>query len=409
MKRAPEVSSRTVKTLRPLPYHLAVREYLRAHEAELWAWYASAQALGEYADAVRLELLKSSYRLDAGTFAALHDGAAAAKEALGLDVPVTLYQSQVPGAMNARIHVLPGEAHVVLQGQVHETLSPVELRALLGHELAHYALWTADGGDHLTSFRILSAMAGDPRADNAHVETARRFEQCVEIFADRGALRATGDLDAVISSLVKVQTGLREVSAKAYLAQAHEIFARARVQAEGLSHPETFIRARALALWHEQAEAAEDPIREMIEGAATLRGLDLIGQHRLSALTRQVVLHALDPAWFATEPVVALAGLYFADLQRTPAERPLDALAADLTGQDPSVREFVGCVLLDFALADRALEDTALAHALVLGDRLGVSAELEERLRKETKLAKKSLEALKKKAGELLAAAGTHP
>ena len=42
-----------------------------------------------------------------------------------------------------------------------------------------------------------------------------------------------------------VATALAALSAAAYLAQADEIFARAEPTTEGLTHPETFIRARA--------------------------------------------------------------------------------------------------------------------------------------------------------------------
>ena len=44
--------------LQPLPYHEALANYLSAAEAEAWEWFASAQAQSDYAEELRLELLK---------------------------------------------------------------------------------------------------------------------------------------------------------------------------------------------------------------------------------------------------------------------------------------------------------------------------------------------------------------
>ena len=88
------------------------------------------------------------------------------------------------------------------------------------------------------------------------MQTARRYQLYTEIFADRGALCVTGLLDPVIAGLVKIQTGLAQVSAPAYLKQAEEIFAGGNVATVEHSHPEAFIRARALSLWHDEPENA---------------------------------------------------------------------------------------------------------------------------------------------------------
>jgi len=51
-----------------------------------------------------------------------------------------------------------------------------------------------------------------------------------------------------ISSLIKVQTGLVDAQAESYLKQSEEIFGQAEIKTEGLTRPESFIRARALKL-----------------------------------------------------------------------------------------------------------------------------------------------------------------
>ena len=391
----------------PLAYHRQVRDYLRLHEPEVWAWFSSPKSQEEYAGSIRLELLKSSYRLDLATYGELHAAAVEVKARLELDVPLTLYQAQSGGEMNARIYYLPGEAHVVLQGQLHGLLTARELTALLGHELAHYRLWTCSDGDYLTAFRVLHAMALDPRAENSHLLTARRFEQYVEIYADRGALAATSDLHLVIASLVKVQTGLKEVSAAAYLAQAEEIFAKHDVQSAPLTHPESFIRARALALWKAAPDQADAAIAGMIEGKLALRTLDLMGQVATERAARSVIEGLLERPWFRTESVVALSKLYFGDLEPGAApEVPLSEIARAAAAADDAYREWLAYVLLDFALADRELGEPAQALALVTAAEIGVSAPLEERMKKELKLTKKELEVLKKAAPELARAAG---
>jgi len=51
----------------PLPYHRAIVEHLRSTEPALWNWFASSRQRAAEADAVRLDLLKSTYRLDAAS------------------------------------------------------------------------------------------------------------------------------------------------------------------------------------------------------------------------------------------------------------------------------------------------------------------------------------------------------
>lgn len=121
--------------LKPLPYHEALRAYLKEEETDIWHWYASNKVRDEQASAVRFELLKSTYRVErdaqAETYTALEDVA----RTLGLDVPLTVYQAQNPQGLNASLAYVPGEAHVVLHGPVSSKLTAAEFRALLAHEL----------------------------------------------------------------------------------------------------------------------------------------------------------------------------------------------------------------------------------------------------------------------------------
>jgi hypothetical protein len=243
--------TRTLNDLNPLPYHLAIREYLLRDEPEVWNWFASHRVRQEQIDAVRFDLLKATYRIDRESKPEWYEAAEQVAADLALDVPVTIYQAQEPVGLNASLAFVPGEAHIVLHGPVASTLAAVEFRALLAHELGHLMLWQIWDGDFLTVDQLLSALTHDPRAETAHFATARLFALYNEIFCDRASLLATGGLLPAVAMLIKVSTGLPDVSAESYLRQADEVFSRGAAKAADLTHPEAFIRARALRLWSE--------------------------------------------------------------------------------------------------------------------------------------------------------------
>src|SRR5438128_6615310 len=327
------------RSVEPLPYHVELRDYLKSDERELWNWFASAQARTDYTENLRMELLKATYRLDADGHPELYQSVEEARIRLQLDIPVTLYQAQNSPQLNATLFFMPGEGHVVFSGPSLTLLNADELKSVIGHELADYHLWGRDNGEFHIADRLLQAVANDPRAASSHEQTARRFQLYTEVFADRGSLCVTGDVYPVVAGLVKLQTGLSQVSAPAYLKQAEEIFAKGNVATEGLSHPEAFIRARALALWQEQREAAAEVIRDMIEGTAALDELDLLGQMRLASVTRRLLESLLRPKWFQTPSVLGHAKLFFQDFKPGDGKRrnSLDGLQFS----DARLREYL--------------------------------------------------------------------
>jgi hypothetical protein len=104
--------------LRPLPYHEAILAYLTAEEAEVWNWYVSHRVREEQAEAVRFDLLKSTYRVDREAQPAIYAAADDVAQKLGLNIPITVYQAQNPQGLNASLAYVPDEAHVVLHGPV---------------------------------------------------------------------------------------------------------------------------------------------------------------------------------------------------------------------------------------------------------------------------------------------------
>jgi Peptidase family M48 len=388
--------------LAPLAYQVELRDYLKSNERELWQWFASAEAQADFTQNLRLELLKSTYRLDSDSHPDLFQTVLDVKERLQLDIPVTLYQAQNGLGTNAALYYIPGEGHVVFSGPVLTLLSAEELKSVIGHELAHFHLWACENGEFLIADRLIQAVAALPRAAASHAQSARRYQLYTEIFADRGSLCATGQLHPVIAGLVKIQTGLAQVSAPAYLKQAEEVFAGGNIATEEHSHPEAFIRARALALWHEQPENAGAQIAAMIEGADGLDELDLIGQRRLAQGTRRLLEYLLQPKWFQTPAVLGHAKLFFDDIE--PGARGPELLDG-LKSSDRGTREYLCYLLLDFVTADPELDEMPLAAALELSRELDLSTDFEKLVTKELKMKARDLKRITDRARDMLATA----
>jgi Zn-dependent protease with chaperone function len=373
----------------PFPYQRDIVAYLREQEPGLWEWFSSSRFLEEHAANVRLDLLKTTYRLERAQHPDLYSLIDEAQAAVGIEVPVTLYQTQSGEGMNASLAYVPDQAHVVLTGPVVATLSRDELRAVFAHELGHHVLWQVRDGELLIAEQVLSAMAAHPGAEPSHAASARLFRLYLELSADRGSLSASAPLVS-IAALVKVSTGLSEVSAESYLVQADEIAASGRsLRAEGQSHPESFIRARALKVWADRGDAANAEIAQMLEGQLILDELDLLGQRALQAVTRHAIGKLLAPHWMRTEPVLAHARHFFEDFD--PAIETTSPAVA-LTHE--SVRDYLSYVLLDFAAADESLDQAPLAAALLVSRELGVEERFHAIAAKELKLKKKAIEKL---------------
>lgn len=390
--------------LRPLPYHEAIADYLSTVEKEAWAWFASTKAKEDYLEELRLDLLKATYRLEPGSHPELHQILSEVVAGLTPGLRVTLYQAQGDSRPNASIFTLPDEAHIVIHGNLLQLLDPMEIRAMFGHELAHYRLWQEAGGRYLIADRLAQAMAAEPRAERSHVETARLLRLYTEIYADRGAFCATGQTAPVVTGLVKGGTGLTQVDANDYLKQAEEVFSRSKPRTDNLSHPEAFIRARAIHQWQENPEEAAGEVQRMIEGEPVLESLDLLGQAHLTRQTRSWLDLIFSPADMRTETNRAQARLFFPDYEFPTTDSNDAALLAAITDASGSIRDYFCYLLLDFATVDPELEDEALKHAFRLADRCDWSRRLEALVVKELKLKKREAKRLCEEALGIAAA-----
>jgi len=399
--------------LASLPYHRALPDFLKRHDARLWEWFRNTARDTRAAEEAKFELLKSTYRLERTAHPELYELAGQVAGELGIDAPLTLYQAQNPQSLNASLAFVPGEVHLIFHGPVAAQLTPEEVRGLLGHELCHYVLLHQGDGELLTARELLRALVNDRHAQPAYYASWRLLHLYGEIFCDRGAYLATRDLLAVVSMLVKVHTGIEDVSPASYLRQAEEIFEQAGIATTELTHPEAFIRARALKLWVDGRPDAVAAIERMIEGEPGLDELDLLAQERVAATTRALLDRLLWRPWFQTDAILAHARLFFDGY--VPPAGPLPARAAPSLdpgngGQPPaSLYDYACFVLLDFATADRDLEEAPLAAALEAAEELGVKARFVELAQQELRLRKGQIEKIDARRERILADAQREP
>ncbi len=373
-----------MSTLEPLSYHHEVVAALRREEPGLWEWFASDEVEEAFAERVRLDLLKSTVRLDRSQHPALHDAADAAKGAFDLDVEVRFYQAAAGVEINAGLCHLPGEAHVVLSGPVLDKLDELELRALVGHELAHQKLLTLGGGEHRIAQQLLCSIADHSRAADSYLVTAQRLEQMTEVLADRGGCQVAGGVAPMVRCLAKTVSGLTSVDADSYAAQAADVMRRGADAGEG-THPETFARVHLLVEGERDPAGADALVERVIRGPLRMDALDLVGQLALVATTRALVGACLSEPLLATEHVRAHAAEFFEDgaTDQGPVVLPEPL--------HESVAEYLAYVLLDLATVDPDTGDLALGLVDRVAAAHGLGDAFETVARKELRRSKKAV------------------
>jgi len=395
----------TKRSLQQLPYQSDLVQFLKRIDRDVWQWFADRRLSEKYAEDTRFELLKTTYRVEREAQPDLYSSAQEVADFLGVQAPLTIYQAQNPSGLNASIAYVPGQVHLVLHGPILDQLTPLEVRGLLAHELGHYLLWDQWNGELLIASEVLTALVNDPHAHPAHFATWRLFRLYAEVFCDRAALSVTDDLASVVSMLVKVETGVREVDPAAYFRQADEIFAKGSVSTTGLTHPETYIRARAAQLWHRSDPDCDDQVAHMIGGEPGIDELDLLEQQRIAAATRRLLDALLCHKWFQTDLVLAQARLYF-DNYEPPSEILVDSqLEQAIRGKPDSLRDYFCYVMLDFISADRDLEEPPVAVALLVAEQLGVKSRLIDLIRQDIKLRKNQVDRIDGQKEKIIAEA----
>lgn len=378
------------RPLAPLPYHHELREFVERNEPEIWAWSTGGDTDAGADDDTREALLRETYRLSRDGHPEVYADCDRALAILDLEASVTVYQA-TDGAMNASMYFVPGEIHLTLFGPVLEKLSQEERLALIGHELAHYRLWHHDEGAFRTLAHIFEHAQAYHEATPSHLESARLLRLHTELYADRGAALVAGSMEPAISTLVKTMTGMAKVDAAEYLKQAAEL-ERSAKPSEANSHPETYVRAQALAKWWSCDPEVDDWIEKMLFGPISLERLDLTRQARLTQMTRDFLSHFPEDPELRSDEVLAQIGQYSPERPKDEHDRKPGAPAWDEI--DDSVREFLTAVIFDIAMADRDVRDEILAAGVVEARAFGGTAIFEKALAKDLKIAKSKIKAL---------------
>ncbi|MCP9752086.1 M48 family metalloprotease [Ferruginibacter sp. HRS2-29] len=378
--------------LQPLPYHLKVRDHFK-QQTKTWEFFAAVNNKDGHLAEYKSGLLKNTYKFDPSIDLIIYNAVDKARSGLGLQgLSVTVYQTGYTDELNAGIVYHNNEAHIVFSGPLTTLLDEKELTAVIAHELTHVKLYSMLDGDLEIADRIISAIANNPQSEPAHYETARLYKLYTEIFCDRGAYSVIGETAPAISGLVKATTGLAKVSAESYLRQAEEIFAEgSHEKTSTVSHPENYIRARALQLWHNKKEAAEDEIVKMIEGIADIDQLDIFRQQELANLTREFLQLFLKPKWMQGILQVSHAKNFFTDFSLSENSLLTRDLTEKIAKAHNSIRDYLGYLLLDFALADSSIEEAAFGWAFQFSEDVALKNVFEAIVKKELNHSDKKL------------------
>ncbi|MCX6320095.1 MAG: M48 family metalloprotease [Bacteroidetes bacterium] len=385
--------------LLPLPYHQKVKDHFKL-QSKTWEYFAIPKNKETQLEEFKTELLKNTYKFDPVADAPIYEKVKIALERMDMpNLPVTVFQAQHTDELNASIAYTGTEASIVFSGPILRLMEEDELLAILAHELSHIKLYSLLNGELEVADRIISAIANNYHSEACYYETARLFRLYTEIFCDRGAFTVLQKTDPVISSLIKVSTGLDKVNASSYLNQADEIFEKeGSLKTAGFSHPENFIRAKAIQLWQEKGSEAETDIIRMIEGVPNLDQLDIFQQMELSRLTKQLLSLLLKPKWMQSTLLLSQATQFFPDFVPDPSALLSETIITQTGNAHTSIKEYIGYLLLDFALADPALENIPAGWTLQFAEDIRIKDEYDAIVKKEMKLSEKKLQQYKQKS-----------
>lgn len=382
--------------LEPFSYHKKLKDHFKSRK-KTWDWFSGEKLKEQQIQEFKTNLLKNTYRMDREAYPELYESADEICKKLSIDATVSIYQENNSTQYNAGIVAINSEAHIVLSGNLMGLLNKDEMRALLAHELSHYLFYKVDSEEYEVAQRIVLAIANDSRSEDAIIETARIFQLYLELFCDAGSLKVCEDHKVVISTLVKINTGLSQVNPDSYLEQAKEIMKGDKEFSQHHSHPESYIRSLALLLRAESDEEYYDKIEKMICGPLNLSTLDIFEQVEMSELTNDLIQLIVRPKWINTAAVMNLCTKYFRDFSKVENIESVESLAEQIEEPHHSIKDFVCYVLLDFARIDSDLEGLGLGHTLQIAELLSMSSEYEKIIRKELKLTARDFKLMQEK------------
>lgn len=375
--------------IKPFPFHFDLRDYFKKQD-KTWSWFSEEKIKAEQQEAFKTDLLKNSYRIDPDTEPKMYEILNVAKDKLGIIVPITIYQSQSMDGNNAGVVFFENEAHIILSGTILKLLNADELLVLFGHELSHIVLFSLENGDFEITNRIINTIASDSSSELFYYETARLYQLYTELFCDLGALKVSGSLEITIQTLVKLNTGLEKVSAESYLKQANEILERIEKGSNGETHPEHFIRAKALEIFEKDNSNYYLKTEKIISGKTDLHQLNLFNKKLVFDSTKELISIILKPKWAQSEYCNALYKQYFSSSDKKTEAFIDEAFKLKIENSRKNLKEYYAYVMLDFALCDPDLKEAFIGHILDIAEQLSLQDEMKTILKKELNLTEKN-------------------
>jgi hypothetical protein len=382
--------------LKPFPFHHKLRDHFKSQD-KIWSWFLKQKTNQMEIESFKTDLLKNAYRLDLESNVEIYKILEIAKEKLGVLMPITLYQAQNIDLNNGSIVMFENEAHLIFSGAITKLLNDNELLALFGHELSHIHLYSRENKDFEVTSNIINAIANEPSAELYYHETARLFQLFTELYCDFGGLKATGNIQDMITTLVKINTGLENVSAESYLKQADEIIKRIESGSSGVSHPEIYIRAKALQLLHENYDENISKVETLVFGRMDLHRLHIFSKKEVYEITKSLVDLIIKPKWMQSEYAKVLYKQYFKNDPPKLDWVITETFKAYFSDIHENTKNYFAYVMYDFAMYDHDLTEPALGRILDLAEQLGLEESLEAIIKKEQKLSEKAFKDYVKK------------
>jgi len=202
----------------------------------------------------RRHLLANALRLAPEMAPDIHETMEACRSQLGLELPVETYVFPAPVFNAAAVRPERGLLFIILSSALLEAFEPEELRFVVGHELGHHLF-----DHHRIPVGVLLHSGGiSPRL----VLDLFSWQRYAEISCDRAGMACAGGLDAAVSALFKLASGMRggrvRVDLGQFLAQVRDLRSEVGrlskadepVRADWFStHPFSPLRVRAAELF----------------------------------------------------------------------------------------------------------------------------------------------------------------
>jgi hypothetical protein len=205
-------------------------------------WRASPPSYEMTSAALEVDAMMASLRVDPRMRRVVGE----ARRVLGVDREVEVHPT---GERLAAAHTADGGPLIIsLHWRALSGVDDDALLAVVGHELGHHLAHSGAQPDAPDPFFVYAWLHADRRSEIR--ETAAAYSRAAELTADRFALLACQDLDALLRLLAALSDEAPGMDAAPFLAackdRVREVLAR-RQRAGGDSHPE--IPVRAFAAW----------------------------------------------------------------------------------------------------------------------------------------------------------------